>query len=172
MKRREALQRIAVISATAAVLPACDFAPVPVFENIPLERQEWRSLEWLANQIIPTEGLEVSTPESRTDFVLQMVNDCYRPEDIEKYVAGLQGFGNYLKEQFDATYDRLDQEQRSKLLTQLQEGGVAPENVQYFFNTTRDLSRRHFTSSEFFLTNYLDYEFVPGRYLGCVPVEG
>lgn len=172
MKRREALQRIAVLSATAAVLPACDFAPVPILENIPLERKQWRSLEWLANQIIPMEGLEVTTPETRTDFVLRMVNDCYEPEDIEEFVAGLHGFEEYLMGQFETTYKRLDEEQTAQLLTQLQEGEGNPKEIQYFFDTTRGLSRQHFTSSQYFLTTYLDYEFVPGRYLGCVPVEG
>lgn len=172
MKRRQALQRIAVISATAAILPACDFAPVPVLDNIPLERNQWRSLEWLANQVLPMEDLEVSTPETRTDFVLRMVNDCYEPEDIERFVAGLQGFEQYLQDKFERTYKRLDEIQAAELLAELQAGGSAPKEIQYFYDTTRGLTQRHFTSSEYFLTNYLDYEFAPGRYLGCVPVEG
>lgn len=172
MKRREALQQIAVLTAAATVLPACDFETVPVFENIPLERKQWRSLEWLANQILPVDDLEVSTPETRTDFVLRMVNDCYEPADIERFVAGLQGLNGYLKDQFDSTYKGLDEAQTNQLLTQLNQGEGAPEDIQYLYNTTRALTRQHFTSSEYFLTNYLDYEFAPGRYLGCVPVAG
>lgn len=172
MKRRKALQQIAVLSAAAAVLPACDFEAVPVLDNIPLERNQWRSLEWLANKILPVDDLEVSTPETRTDFVLRMINDCYEPEDIDRFVAGLQGFEQYLKDQFGTTFKGLDEEQTAQLLTQLNEGEGAPEDIQYLFHTTRGLTRQHFTSSEYFLTKYLDFEFAPGRYLGCVPVAG
>lgn len=170
MKRREALQQIAVLTAAAAVLPACDFEAVPVLDNIPLERKQWRSLEWLANQILPTEDLAVTTPETRTEFVLRMVNDCYEPEDIQRFVAGLQGFDQYLQDQFETSYKQLNEEQTVQLLTQLQAGEGTPEDIQYLFETTRGLTRQHFTSSEYFMTKYLDYEFAPGRYLACVPV--
>ena len=172
MKRREALQNIAFISAGAALLPACDFASVPVYSNIPMERKQWRMVEWLSEIVLPKGELEISTPETTSEFVLRMVNDCHEPEDIEKYVAGMQGFEQYLLETFDSNFKRLDEVQTTKLLSQLDESTTVPEDIKYLYSTTRRLAQQHFTSSEFFLTEYLDFEFVPGRYLGCVPVAG
>ncbi|MEZ5040385.1 MAG: gluconate 2-dehydrogenase subunit 3 family protein [Saprospiraceae bacterium] len=168
MKRRQALQNIVVISSGVALLPACDFEQVPVYKNIPLERKQWRMLEWLTDAILPKGELEISAPESTADFVLTMVNDCYDPADVKKYVEGLQGFEQYLTETVGSSFKRLDEAQKTQLLAALSESETTPENIKYLYNTTRRLAQQHFTSTEYFLKNYLDYEFVPGRYIGCV----
>lgn len=168
MKRRQALQNIVIISSGVALLPACDFEQVPVYENIPLERKQWRMLEWLTDAILPKGELEITAPESPADFVLTMVNDCYSPADVQKYVEGLQGFEQYLKGEFGTSFKGLKEEQKMDLLTKLSESETTPENIKYLYTTTRRLAQQHFTSTEYFLKNYLDYEFVPGRYIGCV----
>ena len=40
----------------------------------------------------------------------------------------------------------------------------------FFINTTKHLSITHFTTSEFYLTEYLNYEYAPSRYIGCVTI--
>jgi len=32
------------------------------------------------------------------------------------------------------------------------------------------LTVQHFASSEYFLKNYMEFEFIPGRYSGCLNV--
>ena len=44
------------------------------------------------------------------------------------------------------------------------------EKIRFFINTTKDLSITHFTTSEFYMTEYLNYEYAPSRYIGCISI--
>ncbi len=171
MKRRQAIQNIAIISSSLALMPACNFVDEPVFENVPLEPDESKLLKWLTEAILPKDGEpQITTPEPTYQFVLSMINDCFDPEDIQKYLTGLKLFYQYIKDEYQMFYSGLNPEQHILLFTEVSKSEMLPESLQYFLNTTKQLTVRHFTTSEYFLKNHLDFEFVPGRYNGCVPL--
>jgi len=143
---------------------------LPVYENLALESQQRELIGWLTNAILPKEGLEISTPESTSDFILTMLNDCYAPEDIRQYLAGSKIFMQYVKDEYGVSYNNLNPEQSILLFSELMKSDLLPESLKYFLATTKQLTVRHFTTSEYFMKNHLDFEFAPGRYLGCVPV--
>lgn len=159
------------VSAGALLLPACNLGEaIPVYERVPLEDDQYRLIDWLTQAILPDGEPLVETPEKATHFVLTMLNDCYAPEDIEKYRLGLQLFNQHIEDTYNTSYKRLDPEQQVLLFTEVSESEILPDNLKYFLSTTKRLTVRHFTTSEYFLTNHLDFEFVPGRFVGCVPV--
>ena len=172
MKRRQALQNIAFISAGMAFLPACDFEKWPVLDNIPLEKDQQRLMHWLTEAILPINKREpvIETPEPPAHFVLTMVNDCYEPEDIEEYIEGLQAFQQYILSAELPALKKLTSEQSHAMLKELSEDENRPKSLRYFLDTTRRLTTRHFTTSEYFMKNNLGFEFVPGRFNGCVSV--
>lgn len=170
MNRRKAIRNIAIVSAGVVLLPACETGSVPVYENLALEPQQRDLINWLTNAILPKEGVEISTPESTADFVLTMLNDCYAPEEIREYLVGSKIFIQYVRDEYGGTYKNLNPEQSMLLFSEIMQSDLLPESLQYFLATTKQLTVRHFTTSEYFLKNHLDFEFVPGRYLGCIPV--
>ena len=173
MKRREAIQNIFLLSAGLALLPNCQMEEkFPVYANVPLEKGQRTLMNLLTNAILPREGTEVSTPESTTDFILTMLNDCTAPEDIQKYLLGMKEFQMGMKESYDTTFKELTPEKQLALFTSLgePESEIMTDAAKAFFNHTAGMTRRHFTSSEYFMKNRLDFEFAPGRYLGCEPV--
>lgn len=171
MKRRQAIQGLATISAGAFLFSSCDlFDPQPVYSNIPLKRSQRHLISQLSDAILPKQGLEIITPEPTLDFVLTMVNDCYSPEDIEKYIVGMNEFELYLEQNYKKRFDRIETALQLDILKNLDESKELSLELDFFYTTTKRLTMQHFTSSDYFMTNYLDYEMVPGRYLGCVTI--
>ncbi len=173
MKRRTALQSIIATSAGIVILPACNLfqEPLKVYANLPLDRTQRGMIEQISKAILPTNGIEgYATPESTLDFMLTMVNDSYQKEDIDKYVSGVTSFQAFLKEKYNTSFQQLHPEQLKEVLTTVSSSEEIPDALKYFFDTTTQLTKRHFTSSEYYLTTFTDWEFAPGRYEGCVEI--
>ena len=92
-----------------------------------------------------------------------MLNDCYSPKDINKYLTGLDEFSESIK-----VYN--NNNNNSLVFDDLENLESKSENYIFFINTTKNLSITHFTTSEFYLTEYLNYEYAPSRYIGCVTI--
>jgi len=171
MKRREAIQNIFLLSAGLALLPNCKMEEQgPVYANVPLEKGQRTLMNLLTDAILPRAGTEVTTPETTTDFILTMLNDCTSPEDIQKYLLGMKEFQMGIKELHNTSFKKMVPEQQLELFTNLGESEKMTDVAKDFFNKTAWMTRKHFTSSEYFMKNRLDFEFAPGRYLGCEPV--
>lgn len=168
MKRREAIQNIFLLSAGMALMPSCQFEESgPVYANVPLEKGQRTLMNLVTNAILPREGTEVKTPESTTDYILTMLNDCSSPEDIQRYLLGMKEFTQGIKEMYNTTFKKLEVAQQLDLFEKLGQSEKMTEEAKYFFNKTHWMTRRHFRSSEHFMTKYQDFEFAPGRYIGC-----
>ncbi|MEM1119411.1 MAG: gluconate 2-dehydrogenase subunit 3 family protein [Bacteroidota bacterium] len=171
MDRRTAIQNIFLLSAGAVLLPNCEMEETgPVYANVPLEKGQRTLIDLVTKAILPTEGTPVAMPEKTVDFVLTMLNDCTAPEDIQKYLLGIKEFQQGVKELYQTSFKKIDAAQQLELFTKLGESEKMTEAAKYFFNTTNGLTRWQFSTSEHFMTAYQDFEFVPGRYLGCEPV--
>jgi len=171
MNRRTAIQNIFLLSAGMALLPNCQMEESgPVYANVPLEKGQRTLINLLTNAILPTEGTPVTTPESTTDFILTMLNDCTSPEDIQKYLLGMKEFQLGVKELYASSFKKLAPEKQLELFNNLGESEKMTEAAKHFFNATNGMTRWHFSTSEHFMKAYKDFEFVPGRYLGCEPV--
>ena len=171
MKRRQVIKNIALASSGVFLLPACKLTdPLPTYTNLPLDADQLALMDWLTDAILPKGELPISTPEPTTHFVLTMINDCFNPEGIQKYLTGLRIFNQYLQDEYPSPYQNLNAEQHILLFAKIEKSDLLPESMHYFLNTTKGLTVQHFASSEYFLKNYLDFEFIPGRYSGCVNV--
>lgn len=163
---------MAVVASGAILLPGCRTETWPTYSNIPLEPDQHRLMAWLTEAILPKAGHpEITAPESTQHFVLTMINDCSAPEDIERYQQGLQAFQQYVVDKLGTGYKDVPPEKNILFFNEAVNSEDTPEELKNFINTTKRLSVRHFTGTEYFMTNIMDWEFVPGRFLGCVPLE-
>ena len=172
MKRRQAIKNLVIITSAAAILPSCqpEAANVPVYENIPLDKKQRKFIEQFTEALLPKGDSGVTTPETTTDFVLTIFNDCQSPEDIQKYMAGLTELQTYVKQKYSSDFGSLGADKQAEIFAYLSGGEGLSEPLKFFFGSTRRLTVEHFTSSEFFLQNVLKWEFAPGRFKGCVAV--
>lgn len=168
MKRRRALQNIVVATAGISMIPSCAVDTTPIFSNIPLAKEQYQLLRGIISAIVPPTDPELNTPESPVDFVLTMINDCYSPKEIKKYISGFNLFQQYILDEYKVPFDQLNSNQHILLFTEISNSEIFPKNLKYFVSGTKYLAVRHFNSSETFMKEKLNFEFAPARYIGCV----
>ena len=161
MKRRNAIQNIALITGGSILFQSCKFTDEYIVGDKVLNHDQLNLIKEVSEYILPIENLKVESPESLTEFIITMLNDCYSPKDINKYLTGLDEFSESIKvynNDYSLVFDDLESLESKS------------ENYIFFINTTKHLSINHFTTSEFYLTVYLNYEYAPSRYIGCVTI--
>jgi len=171
MNRRTVIKGVGIAAVGTWLIPSCDFIaspPVkthPVLSNIPLMPKDWNLLDEVMQLILPTKGLDIETPESTAEFVLNFVNDCKETEEIERFKEGITALNTEVETKFGKSLDKIEESEKQQWMDDLYQN--APEPLCFFLETSRELSIKHFTTSAFFMENYLDYEFVPARFHVC-----
>jgi hypothetical protein len=162
VNRRIALKRLVLVSAGAALLPACfhnHAKPSATTRNFQLSGDQEQQLEELTALIIPSGATPGAREVSAHRFVLRMLDDCFSKDDRDKY---LRGFASFLQ---------TEPAQRANLLTGLESAKLSDEALGFFYTTTKKLTIDAYVSSQYYLTRVQVYELVPGRWHGCVPVK-
>ena len=103
MNRRTALRNVMIVSAGAAFLPSClqtDKASFPL-KNISLTGSQERMLAMLTETIIPkTKNFIGANDLKAHEFLLTMVDDCFHPEDQQKFTEGMKAFDKLSHDKF------------------------------------------------------------------------
>ena len=166
MKRRSALQHILIGATGIMLFPACDFKQEIVYNNILIEKDQRNLLSDITESILPKGELGILTNEPTQHFILNNLNQCFAKKDIDKFMRGLQQSQLFLKEKFKKRFTKLSPAENTAFFQHI-ENTETNQDMKYFFSTTKNLAVKHFTSSEKFMTEQLDYEMVPSRYIGC-----
>jgi len=170
MTRREAIQQIAVGSAAIALFPACNLEEIPIYSKIAFDRKQWKTLRYFAEALLPVDYEKYPTAEPRTEFMLNILNDCTPKKDLDQFLSGFQTFQKYLKDQKLSKLDKLDDVQLDELFNYL-EGRDVAEDLGSFYYQSKKLAKQHFTGCERFMKEEMDYRFIPGKYQGDVDVH-
>lgn len=172
MKRRKAVQSLAMITGGIAFLPGCSFEEQePTFDQLNLAPGDYRLVEQLTQAILPIGETPIITPEPTATFVLNMVNDVYSDEEGIRFTRGLGLFKQLIKDEYQKDFSELNPAQHMLLFTEITHAAIYPKSLKYFLSTTKHLTVRHYTGSQYFMTEKFDFEFAPGRYLGCKTVN-
>jgi len=167
MKRRNAITNIGFLAGGIFLLPySCDSSPDIVYSNLPLiKKRDQVLIGKICNVILPEDQINFSTPEKRDFFVLTMINDCGSSREITILTEGLKSLKTYLtKEQKIDFKDPKDEQTIKFIRTEFE----SKTKISKFLNLLKKYSMLHFETSENYLIQYLNYEFMPGRYYGKV----
>jgi hypothetical protein len=170
MKRREAIQQIALAGVAVALWPGCNTETVPVYGKIPLESKTWKLFQQFAEAIVPVDHETYKTLEPRANYILNIVNDCTPHQEVTAFNNGLQQFKDYVNKNHGGRIDNAAEDDLDKLFGYLADGKEHDPALNTFYETTRNLAKQHFTTSEKYMTEQLEYKFIPGTYLGCVNI--
>ena len=99
-----------------------------------------------------------------------MLNHSYQPSEIKQFADGFQEFLELMKTA-RIKVKSSEAEQLIPAVENLLKEEPPKEDLVYFINTTRQLSIRNLTSSEYYITNYYQYKLIPGKYNGCLDVS-
>jgi hypothetical protein len=180
MVRRTALKQLMLVAGGAALLPACVrnlTETTLVLKNLKISGDDESLLAEITEAIIPATETPGAKDLKLHQFVLRMVDDCYEPEQQQKFSAGLAAFSKMAETKTGDSFTELDKQQKDDLLKQLElvrTGGNKEEkeaSINTFYSITRDLTVRGYITSEYVLTQQLYYNMIPGRFDGCVEIK-
>ncbi|SFO67733.1 Gluconate 2-dehydrogenase subunit 3 [Chitinophaga sp. YR627] len=181
MNRREAIRNVALLlgsAISASTLSALEGCNPKGPDNYALQAPETKSfLAEIAETIIP----ETSTPGAKAakvdEFIVVMLNDCYKPEDQKVVLEGLKKIDDASQKQFKKSFVDLSAEEKTTVLT-----AIDKERVDYnkrdnkkegdpthYFQILKELTLTGYFTSEPGATKALRYIPVPGKYEGCIP---
>ena len=172
MKRRDVFSNLGLgvlgVMAVPAWAHGWSAASLPQ-DTLGLSAVQGDLLEDLAETIVP----ETNTPGAKSleiaKFIKTMVADTYSPDDKDRFKQALVKVDEVSKLLYGISYSDCSTPQKLHLLQGLNIS--SDKDQKWFFGTTKRLAVQAYTSSEYYLMNVAKFEFAPGRYLGCVPVN-
>jgi len=169
MERRTAIRHMALLCASAMLLPSCfnnqQGASISL-QHITITAKQEQLLAELVETIIP----KTDTPGAKELgihlFVLKMVNDCRPKEEQQRFMDGLQTFEN--ENIGGAKFTDSSVQQRINLLKEIMEAKNKESNLQFFLKEVRKQTLKGYEQSEYVMTKLKPYILVPGHFSGSV----
>ena len=189
MNRRDALKKTALLGGSAALsstlltfLQSCQETKRLDWQPRFLSGDQAQLVSALVDTILPTTetpgGLDV-----KVDVFIDLVWDKLYSEEAQKSVAAeMDRFNAQCVSQFGSSFAQLNPEQKKGVL-QTEEakapkynGGVwgtavGEQEPVGFYRSFKSMALWAYFSSEEIGKNVLNYDPVPGEYLGCIPLE-
>lgn len=170
MERRIAIKQLALASGGVLGLPAWANAwtrtSIQSSHSI-LAPTEAALLAELIDTLIPASDTPGAKAVGVPDFVQKMIADCYEPPVQQQVKDGLNAVDVAARLRFGQSFSTCTVSQRTDVLKTIE---MAPEaTLKSFFGLIKTLTIQGFTTSEYVMTNFLNYNMIPGHYYGCVP---
>ena len=168
MDRREAIKGMAIFTTGLAFLSSCKSEEaISLYKNLSINKSTKKTLQGFCDGMIPFKGTEIQLPEENVEFLMVYINDCFSPEDISKYEAGLDLFINQLSTDYSKSFDALTDVEKKSLFNKTIEKS-SEENLKYFAEETKKIVLKNFTTSEDYLKKYKNYNIIPQEYQACI----
>lgn len=183
MDRREAIRKATfVLGGTlsapvmAGLLKGCTAKSTPDWVPQFLSVEQGALVSAISEMIIPTTDTPGAKDVGVPEFIDQMLADVFQKEDKDRFRQGLDDFNNQVKADQSKDFIDCDPELQNQLLTGLAENAQAemaqPEVERSFFPMMKELTIVGFFTSQAGATEVLEYVEIPGKYEGCIPLEG
>ena len=188
MKRRDAIKRTALImgyavsaTAMAGVMNGCKAdttTPDAIWKPQFFSDTQIKNLAEATERILP----KTETPGAKDvmvhRFIDELMHSIYKPEESANFKTGLEKLEAASQAAHSKSFNALEDTQKDALLTSAMNAAKAEkeknpdaENTP-FFNELKELTFLGFFSSEKIGKDVLVYDPVPGKYEGCIPLEG
>jgi len=172
MQRRAALKTFALSIGSTLVLPA--WANAWSKENLHQSATILSSSqETLLAEIVETIIPKTDTPGAKElnidKFVTLMVTDCYDAKAQDTFTKGLAAADANATKDYGKAFAECEPAQKLAVLNKMAKADNATEKG--FIGLVKNITIQGYLNSEYVMTNLRVYEFIPGRYHGCVPVK-
>ena len=159
MNRRDALKAAGLIAGSALLASSgiLEASGTGASSSRVLSDEDQVLAEEIADTLFPTTAGSPGAKAAGTGAAMNLIlSDCYTPADQRAFMEGLERFRakNFLE------LSRADRETF-----------VRSVGRQAWFQPVRDLAAGAYFSTETGMTKALRYVRVPGKYVGCMPLE-
>ena len=172
MQRRTALKTVALSIGSVITLPA--WANAWSINSLPNQHFNLSfSKETLLAEIVETIIPKTDTPGAKdleiNKFVMKMVADCYDKKAQEVFAKGLISIDNVANKDYSKSFEQCDGKQKLAVLNSMLSS--SNNDDKDFVRLVKNITIQGYLNSEYVMMNLRKFEFVPGRYHGCVPVK-
>ncbi|HVI49348.1 MAG TPA: gluconate 2-dehydrogenase subunit 3 family protein [Chitinophaga sp.] len=183
MHRRDAIRNVAILLGTAisaSTLSALESCTGSAPKNYDLHKPETKALlAEIAETIIPTTGTPGAKAAKVEDFIIVMMNDCYKKQDQDNFLDGLKKIDAASQQQFKKNFVEITPEQRTQVLTKIDQERVdynkrkdkKEGDPTHYFQYLKELTLLGYFTSKEGATQALRYVPVPGKFEGCIPYK-
>ncbi|WP_212003430.1 gluconate 2-dehydrogenase subunit 3 family protein [Chitinophaga sp. HK235] len=183
MHRRDAIRNVAILLGTAisaSTLSALESCTGSAPKNYDLNKPETKALlAEIAETIIPTTSTPGAKAAKVDEFIVVMMNDCYKKSDQDIFLEGLKKIDAASQQKFKKNFMDITPEQRTELLTQIDKERVdynkrkdkKEGDPTHYFQYLKELTLLGYFTSKEGATQALRYVPVPGKYEGCIPYK-
>ena len=128
-------------------------------------------IEEIADTLLPTTPSSPGAKAAGAGAAINLLlTDCHEPDQQKRVVDGLKEFRSMCRQRCGDNFASLPQKDREQVLRDVDaEAGKA--GPTHYFGLVRQLSLQAYFSSEIGMTKALRYVMVPGKWVGCVPLE-
>lgn len=171
MERRTAIKGIAISLGSLVSLPtwASGWHASTLGKTASFSIANDALLAELVDTIIPTTETLGAKGLGVHEFIQKMLADCFEKSAQNNFEKNISDIDPLSIKTFGKPFAEGDAPQRLSIL-QLLAQSTDKETVG-FYRTLRGLTIQGYTSSEYYLTKFTDYEMAPARFYGCVPVK-
>ena len=182
MNRREALQRAGLVlgyavsaPVLAGIMKGCKAAPELTYKPDFFTADQARIVSEVAEIIIPKTDTPGAKDAGVPGFIDKLVKECYKKEDQDRFLAGLQAFDDEAKKAYGDSFIDLDAAKQQEYVKKIHDAALNARKAgavkdRPFILMMKELTIVGFFTSEPGATKVLQYEPVPGAYRGCVPL--
>ncbi len=182
MQRRKAISRILLIScgsiAAYSGYKFYDWNKSPDVEYLDSHK---KLIAALAEEIIPATDSPGAKEAGVDDFIITMVKDCVEIKTKNKFIDGLKELQRYCHSSFSKSFEDCTKQQKLQTLTHFEERGRTNSGIigkvekrffgSSFFTTLKSLTVEGYCTSEAGATKGLAYVPIPGKFVGCMPLQ-
>ncbi|HBK88948.1 MAG: gluconate 2-dehydrogenase subunit 3 family protein [Cyclobacteriaceae bacterium] len=182
MDRRQALQRAGLVlgyaisaPVIAGIMNGCKSTPELTYKPVFFTEEQAGLVSEVAAIIIPktdTPGAkEVGVPA----FIDQLIKQCYKKEDQDRFLAGLAEFDEGAKKAYGDAFMDLDPAKQKEYVKKTHDAALDAAKAgtvkdKPFILVAKELTVVGFYTSEEGASKILQYAPVPGAFHGCVPM--
>lgn len=171
MHRRKAIKSIIIASTATIFFSGCSDTNVIEFirfGKLNLNQKHKDYLAMISETFLPVSGIsdKIGNP---VDFMLTMINDCRSAEQKLEFAIGFEQYKHLMKE----SKLRIQKADPGAVIRAVEEViAIEPPRPELisFIETVKDLSIQNLKSSEYYVSEYLEYRLIPPEYVPCMDV--
>ncbi|MDH5607840.1 MAG: gluconate 2-dehydrogenase subunit 3 family protein [Cyclobacteriaceae bacterium] len=182
INRREALRRTAFIMGGTLMAPTitgilngCSAKPGLTWSPAFFDENQARLLTILSDIIIPRTDTPSASELGVPAYIDDMVGQVYSEEMRAKFREALDAFDQACQTDKGEAFHELDAASQEAyvqtLHAELQQAGTAPGAEKPFLMWAKELVVSGYFTTEVGMTQVLQYQAIPTRYDGCLPLE-
>ena len=173
MDRRKYLKNVALATGSLVTLPSWAMgwnqADLQATGSCFTDAEE-KFLSSLTDALIPAGSEGVGALSVGVDkFLFRLFTDCYETEVQDKVKFQLQQINQKAMKDYGSSFENCGAPQKMSIMEQF--ACSDDQETQDTFQLIKSEAIRGFRTSKVVMTEYLDYQVIPGHFYGCVEVS-